>query len=103
MLSPDALAEPYDGCLGGCSPAAKREWATGVLGRIDAVLLGEPVDFELHAGRDYWGFGFRSGLADRGCRVVVPGEGLDQGRQLALYAAGDEDRRRVLNGSPGRV
>jgi hypothetical protein len=87
VVDPDDVLEPYDQTLVGAPIATKREWAARVLRELE-MKLGplSGIPFEIHAGRDYWGFGLVDGLESRGAPVVIPTKGLSQGRQLAFYA-----------------
>ena len=58
----------------------------GVLSSIDDTL-GQVagVDVEVHAGRNYLGFGLAEGLIARGARISDPLQGLPQGKRLRFY------------------
>lgn len=87
VVHPDQELDPYDLTLVGAGMKRKRDWATRVLDELRGNM-GElrGKTFEIHAGRDYWGFGLRDGLARGGASVVIPTEGLGQGQQLQFYS-----------------
>jgi hypothetical protein len=86
VVSPDQVLEPYDVRLAGAPTRVKREWTDRVLHELKE-RLGDVrgIEFEIHAGNDYWGFGLVDGLAARGAKVEIPTTGLSQGEQLAFY------------------
>ena len=43
--------------------------------------------FEIHAGKAYYDHGLKQGLEEARARVVLPTEGLSQGRKLAYYSS----------------
>jgi hypothetical protein len=87
LLSPSRVIEWYDRTLTKARVAERREWTDGVLRALDRAypsLRGCTV--EVHAGKDYFGFGLESGLCERGADVVVPTRGIvGTGRQVAFY------------------
>lgn len=87
LVDPDDLLDPYDVTLIGASTAVKREWTNVVLEELDERLgyLGKHT-FEIHAGRDYWGYGLLEGLERSGAKVTIPTKGLGIGKQLSFYA-----------------
>jgi hypothetical protein len=91
LLRPDEVIEPYDVSLVSARAPERRAWARQVLKALDAEL-GDlaGTTFEVHAGAAYRDFGLVEGLRRRSAEVVVPAEGLSQGRQLAFYAGTPE-------------
>jgi hypothetical protein len=95
LLRPDEVIEPYDVSLVSARAPERRAWARQVLKALDAEL-GDlaGTTFEVHAGAAYRDFGLVEGLRRRSAEVVVPAEGLSQGRQLAFYAGTPEAQPR---------
>jgi hypothetical protein len=89
LVAPDQRLEPYDETLRTASKAARQVWSERVLEDLSHRMghLASHV-FEVHAGKDYRGFGLVAGLKSAGASVEVPAAGLPLGRQLALYRAG---------------
>lgn len=87
LLHPQEELDPYDVTLVGAPVGVKRAWAARVLSELRAEIgeLGATT-FEIHAGKDYWGYGLATGLIDAGALVEIPTMGLSQGRQLQFYA-----------------
>ncbi len=86
VLSPSEELEPYDVTLVGQPQAVKRQWSRRVV-----TQLGQAIDdlsratFEIHAGKDYWGYGLADSLRAAGAIVEIPTEGMPQGMQLRFY------------------
>lgn len=109
VVAPDQILDPYDVTLVEQSPAVKRQWAQKALAEPEERLAElEGMEFEIHAGRDYWGFGLADGLGDRGATVDIPTEGLSLGKQLAFYShneprsAARKSGERMMSGGPTR-
>lgn len=86
VLSPSDELEPYDVTLVGASLRVKREWSGRVLGELrEAIGDLEGVTFEIHAGKDYWGYGLADSLRAAGATVEIPTKGMPQGMQLRFY------------------
>lgn len=86
VVAPDEVLDPYDVTLVGTSRLTKRQWTNRVLDELEE-RLGQvrQLEFKIHAGHDYWGFGLVEGLTVRGATVEIPTRGLGQGQQLAFY------------------
>lgn len=86
VLAPSDELEPYDVTLVGAPIPVKRAWSTQVFREL-REKLGDlrGVTFELHAGRDYWGYGLVDQLRRAGANVEIPTEGLSQGLQRRFY------------------
>ena len=92
LVGPDDELDPYDVTLVSAGTKRKHEWARGVvaeLQRRSGDLRG--TSFEIHAGRDYWGFGLADDLLHAGAGVAIPAAGLSQGRQLQFYGLAGQD------------
>lgn len=86
VVGPEEVLDPYDVTLVGASMATKRRWTGQVLKELEECLGDmRQLEFEIHAGHDYWGFGLVEGLAARGATVELPTRGMGQGQQLAFY------------------
>jgi hypothetical protein len=86
LVHPDTWLEPYDDTLATASTAARRKWSRRVLEQINdefSTIAG--VTFECHAGTAYLRFGLVEGLVRHGASVIMPVEGLTQGRRLRYY------------------
>lgn len=86
ILSPSDELEPYDVTLVGKPLAVKRQWSRRVFGELRQVI-GDLADatFEIHAGKDYWGFGLADSLRAAGATVEIPTKGMPQGKQRRFY------------------
>lgn len=90
LVSPDEVINSYDRAMADLSTAERREWAAGVLRKLDTAvspLKGKVV--EIHAAVEYVEYGLLEGLHDRGVRTVRPLQYLNRGQQLSWY----KDRR----------
>lgn len=87
VISPSDELEPYDVTLVGTPITQKRRWSRKVLTELQ-VIVGHlsGTTFEIHAGKDYWGFGLADSLRTAGATVDIPTEGLTQGQQLRFSA-----------------
>lgn len=86
VLAPSDELEPYDVTLVGAPISVKRSWATRVTEELKEALGNiAGMTFEIHAGRDYWGYGLVDNLRRAGARVEIPTEGLSQGQQRRFY------------------
>ena len=86
VLAPSDELEPYDVTLVGAPIPVKRAWATRVVNELRQKLGAlDRVTFEIHAGRDYWGYGLLDELQRAGAGVEIPTEGLTQGQQRRFY------------------
>jgi hypothetical protein len=73
--------EPYDVTLVGAPLAVKRQWSRRVLSELrEAVGDLTGATFEIHAGKDYWGYGLADSLRAAGATVEIPTEGMPQRR-----------------------
>lgn len=86
VLAPSDELEPYDVTLVGAPTPVKRAWSTRVIAELKEAL-GDltGMTFEIHAGRDYWGYGLVDSLRSAGAQVELPTEGLSQGQQRRFY------------------
>ena len=86
VLAPFDELEPYDVTLVGAPTSVKRAWSSRVTAELKDVL-GDlaGMTFEIHAGRDYWGYGLVDSLRSAGAGVEIPTEGLTQGQQRRFY------------------
>lgn len=87
LVHPDEWLAPYNQTLD-CAPVyEKRAWSIQVLSELESVLgdVGS-CSFEIHAGRNYWAFGLRESLEERGASVSVPAEGLNMFERAAFYS-----------------
>lgn len=90
LVDPDEVIAPYDVTLKGTRRSHKRAWSQAVLRQLRERLgnLGD-LDFEIHAGADYFDWGLADGLSAAGATVVVPTEGIPGiGAQRSLYRDG---------------
>lgn len=86
VLAPSEELEPYDVTLVGAPIPVKRAWSKRVAGELkDALGDVAGMTFEIHAGRDYWGYGLVEELRRSGAQVEIPTEGLTQGQQRRFY------------------
>jgi hypothetical protein len=86
VLAPSDELEPYDLTLVAAPRPIKRAWAVRVVDELKTALGNVAgMTFEIHAGRDYWGFGVAHDLRRAGARVEIPTEGLTQGQQRRFY------------------
>ena len=87
VVGPGHVLEPYDVTLNDASIPERRAWSAQVVRQLEERLgpLGDHT-FELHAGRNYWGFGLRDALVGAGATVENPTEGLRMGEQLRFYS-----------------
>lgn len=86
VLSPTDELEPYDVTLVGAPLAVKRAWSRRVLGELREVVGDfSGATFEIHAGKDYWGYGLADALREAGAIVEIPTQGLPQGKQRRFY------------------
>lgn len=107
VLDPKTVIAPYDRTLVGASDEARRAWALRVLDDLRERFpdLGAH-EFELHAGRDYWGFGLREGLKAAGARVTYPVAGMPFAEQVAFYERvplGDAEDGLVADAGRARI
>lgn len=86
VLAPSDELEPYDMTLVGARIPVKRAWSSRVSAELKEAL-GDltGMTFEIHAGRDYWGFGLVDNLQRAGAGIEIPTEGLTQGQQRRFY------------------
>lgn len=86
VLAPSDELEPYDVTLVGAPTNVKREWASRVFTEL-RHRLGDirGMTFEIHAGRDYWGYGLVDQLLRAGASIEIPTKGLTQGEQRGFY------------------
>lgn len=96
IVTPDTVIAPYDVALKDASPSSREAWARDVLRSLEERVgsLGEHV-FEIHAGSAYRDHGLVRGLRARGAKVEIPAAGLNQGQQLAFYAAARDGGRPI--------
>lgn len=86
VLAPSDELEPYDVTLVGAPVPVKRAWSTRVTAELKEALGDVAgMTFEIHAGRDYWGYGLVDSLRSAGAEVEIPTEGLTQGQQRRFY------------------
>ena len=86
VLAPADELEPYDVTLVGAPIPVKRAWASRVASELKQKLGDiSAVTFEIHAGRDYWGYGLVEELRRAGAGVEIPTRGLTQGQQRRFY------------------
>lgn len=86
VLSPSDELEPYDVTLVGKPLAGKQQWSRLVLNELrEAIGDLTGAAFEIHAGKDYWGYGLADSLRAAGATVEIPTEGMPQGMQLRFY------------------
>lgn len=86
LVHPVEVLAPYDETLKDASHITRRRWSEAVLVAIDERIRPQQGEiFEIHAGSEYRDFGVVEGLADRGCVVTVPTEGMRFGPQLRFY------------------
>jgi hypothetical protein len=86
LVHPDEMLDPYDVTLKNQASVKRRAWSRSVLEAIDTRVRPTRNDvFEIHAGAEYREFGLIEGLAERGCDVLVPTQGLGIGKQLQFY------------------
>lgn len=86
LVGPGELVSTYDATLRRISARERRAWSDGVLREIGIrypTLRGWEI--EIHAGKEYYGFGLEAGLERAGARVQIPTEHLGLGQQLAWY------------------
>lgn len=73
--------------LVGAPISEKRAWTQRVLKQLEEKLGDlSRIEFEIHAGKAYWGYGLADSLRAASARVDIPVEGLTQGQQLRFYA-----------------
>ena len=93
LVAPEDVLEPYDETLVGKPIGFKRTWSLRVMEDIRQALGDlSRLDFEVHAGANYWAFGLRDALVSRAATVEIITEHLGQGEQLAFYAGYHEPR-----------
>lgn len=87
LLDPDGPPiDPYEETLRNASPSERREWTTEVVAEMgEEELLGEPVVFVIHAGKDYYEHLVPKLEAHNGVKVEIPTEGLQIGKKLSWY------------------
>lgn len=86
VLAPSDELDPYDVTLVGAPIPVKRAWSTRVTDELkEALGHVAGMTFEIHAGRDYWGYGLVENLRRAGAKVEIPTEGLTQGQQRRFY------------------
>ncbi len=87
LLGPDDWIEPYDMTLKTFSAPERREWSSRVLDNLVTKvpdLRGKNI--EVHAGKDYVGYGLEDGLREAGAVVYRPlAHVVGQGRQHLWY------------------
>ena len=94
LVHRSTMLEPYDVALTGQSRSTKRHWAGNVLAQIERDIRNlDKVNFEIHAGADYFNFGLVDGLVRLGATVEIPTQGLRQGEQLHYYKRHDGRQR----------
>jgi len=99
LIDPATHLEPYDLALSRVRASARRMWSAEVLAAFsDQLGPLHGLTFEAHAGIHYLEFGLGAGLVHAGATVVVPMQGLSQGRQLARYRDASRDEASAFNG-----
>ena len=87
LLHPDTRIEPYDLALAALPAPKRREWSSHVLDNLVTKvpdLRGKSI--EVHAGKDYVGYGLEDGLREAGAVVRRPlAHVVGQGRQHLWY------------------
>lgn len=85
LVSPDQVVAPYDETLNSMRVNERKEWTTRVW-RDLAPHVGPGDDVVILAGMRYREF-LVPLLQQRGCKVLIPLEGLTIGRQLQWLSA----------------
>jgi hypothetical protein len=87
LVEPSQLIEPYEKSLASLTSQERRMWSANVISALQTKLgtLGG-YRFEIHAGAKYFSSGLAEGLRAFGADVVIPTEGMSQGRQLQYCA-----------------
>lgn len=86
VVSPSEELDPYDVTLVGAPVREKRRWARRVFRELHDQLGDlSGITFEIHAGKDYWGYGLVDSLEGAGASVEIPTKGLSQGQQRRFY------------------
>lgn len=80
-VHPETVVEPYEKTLNAMSADERRAWARSVLAELEPALTRVDTVFFL-AGMRYREY-LEPSLCQRSLRVIVPMQGLTQGRQLS--------------------
>ena len=80
-VHPETVIEPYEKTLNAMSATERRAWAHSVLIELEPALTG--VDTVVFLAGTRYRDNLEPSLRRRGLRVIVPMEGLSQGRQLS--------------------